>query len=235
MGDHGGPPNGADTFFDRLDTATVQQLRRLGRQWDFATQQVLTRQGEPGDAVLIIDSGVVKVSVSSAEGDEVLLGLYGRGELLGEVSALTGACRSATVTGHLPGVATEIEAGRFRDFLEGRPDLLAAVLTPAAQRLRRADLHRLSYAGTDVGGRVASTLLEWANRHGTVADEGVVIAIRASRRELAQAVAASEKTVDDVLTLLTRARLVSTGRRRFVVLDMAGLHRWLHDRSVTGG
>ena len=226
------PPGGNRTFLDHLDPATVDRLCRLGARREFRAQQVLTRQGEPGHAVLIVLSGLVKVAVSSADGDEVLLGLYGRGELLGEVSALQGAARSATVTGHLPGELVEIPASRFRDFVGSRPDLLGAVLAPTAQRLRRADLHRLQYAGSDVGGRVAAILLGWAERYGTASDEGVVIGVRASRRELAQAVVASEKTVDDVLTVLSRAGLVRTGRRRFVLRDAAGLHRWMHDRAA---
>lgn len=229
--DERSPDDDDRTFLDSLDRATTAGLVGLGRTRTFRGQEVLSRQGEPGDTVLIVLSGLVKVAVSSAAGDEVLLGIYGRGELLGEVSALSRAARSATVTGHAPGAVVEIPAARFRVFVAERPHLLGAVLAPAAQRLRRADRHRLSYAGTDVGGRVASTLLGWAERHGEDSDEGVVIGVPASRRELAQAVAASEKTVDDVLTILSRAGLVRTGRRRFVLVDTDGLRRWRDDRT----
>lgn len=229
------PQTGADRpFVDRLDRRTAGELRGLGRRREFREQQVISRQGDRGDAILIIDSGLVKVSVASPEGKEVLLGLYGRGELLGEVSALQGTPRSATVTGHVPGTLTEITAARFGRFVTERPEILGAVLAPAAQRLRKADMDRLSYVGTDVGGRVAVTLLLWAEQYGTPSREGIVIGVRASRRELAQAVAASEKTVDDVLTLLSRARLIRTGRRRFVLLDVDALSRWVHDRAALG-
>jgi CRP/FNR family transcriptional regulator, cyclic AMP receptor protein len=227
------PPDNDRTFLDCLDPVMADRLVRLGRARAFRSEEILSRQGEPGDAVLIVLSGLVKVAVSSVDGDEVLLGIYGHGELLGEVSALHQAARSTTVTGHLPGEVVEIAATRFRAFVAERPELLGAVLAPAAQRLRRADLHRLSYAGTDVGGRVVFTLLDWAERYGTTSEEGVVLGVRASRRELAQAVAASEKTVDDVLTVLSRARLIRTGRRRFVLLDTAGLRRWLRDRTAS--
>jgi CRP/FNR family transcriptional regulator, cyclic AMP receptor protein len=222
------------TFFERLDDRTAAALRSLGRRRDFRDGQVLSRQGQPGGSVLLLDDGLVKVTVSSSGGKEVLLGLYGAGEILGEVSALQGGERSATITGHGPGALTEISATRFREFVVSRPDLLSAVLAPAAQRLRKADMDRLSYVGTDVGGRVASTLLCWADRYGLTSREGVVLGVRASRRELAQAVAASEKTVDDVLTVLSRAGLIKTGRRRFVLVDPAGLSRWVHDRAPSG-
>jgi CRP/FNR family transcriptional regulator, cyclic AMP receptor protein len=77
-------------------------------------------------------------------------------------------------------------------------------------------------AEEDVTGRVVATLLSWAAEYGHATAEGVLIGLRASRRELAQVVGASEKSVDDVLTTLRRVGLVRTGRRRFVVCNAEG-------------
>jgi CRP/FNR family cyclic AMP-dependent transcriptional regulator len=217
-------------FMDQMNAATAAALRQLGQWRGFAAKEVLSRQGEPGKSVLIVDSGVVKVTVAAAAGEEVVAGFYGRGELLGEVSALRGTRRSATVTGHCAGGLIEIPGDAFREFV-WRHELFLVVLATAGQRLRRADMHRLSYAGDGVPSRVGSTLLDWAQRYGRLTDSGTEIDLRVSRHELAQVVLASEKTVDNVLTTLTRAGLITTGRRRFVVLDAAGLHRWVHDRA----
>jgi CRP-like cAMP-binding protein len=218
-------------FIDHLDAATAGELRKLGQWRAFRAGQVLTRHGEPGKEALLVDSGIVKVTVTSPAGDEVVLGFRGRGELLGEVSALRGTTRSATVTGHQPGGVIEIAAPVFRRFIWLRPELFAVLLNAASQRLRQSDLHRLSYASDNVSRRVASTLLVWAHDHGRITEVGTEITLRASRRELAQWVIASEKTVDSVLADLTRAGLIRTGRRQFIVLDAAGLHRWVHDRE----
>lgn len=132
-----------------------------------------------------------------------MAGFYGPGELLGEVSALRGTPRSATVTGRQPGGAIQVAASVFRDFVWSH-ELFVVVLATAGQRLRRADLHRLSYAGDDVASRVAWTLLDWAQRYGRITATGTEIDLRVSRHELAQVVIASEKTVDNVLITLTR-------------------------------
>jgi CRP/FNR family cyclic AMP-dependent transcriptional regulator len=219
-------------FLDRLDASGRTQLMSLVQYHEFTADQVISRQGDDGDTAMIVDSGIVKVTVSSATGEEVLLGLYGRGELLGEVSALSGGCRSASVIGHLPGGMLTIPANAFRGLLGSQPLLLAAMLSASAHRLRHADHHRLSFAAYNVRTRVATILLAWAYEYGRQTTEGIEIGLRASRRELAQAVAASEKTVDDVLTELRRAAIVRTGRRRFVICDRIGLERWAATEDV---
>lgn len=213
-------------FLDHLDPPSRAELYQRSRRDDFAADQIISHQGDVGDTAMIVDAGLVKVTVSSASGTEVLLGLYGRGELLGETSALHGCRRSATVVGHLPGRMLHIPARAFRTFLTTQPALFGAVLATSASRLRHADHHRLSLAGHDVSARVAATLLSWAHQYGRRTDEGIEIGLRTSRRELAQSVVASEKTVDDVLTELRRAGVLRTGRRRFVVRDHAALARW---------
>jgi CRP/FNR family transcriptional regulator, cyclic AMP receptor protein len=218
-------------FIDRLEPGLAGELRRLGRWRPFSIGETLTKEGESGHTALIIDSGLVKVTTRSAPGDEVLLAFRGRGELLGEMSALRGTARSATATGHQRGGVIELAADTFQRFVWARPQLFAALLDGTSQRLRRSDLQRLSYATNDVGTRVGLALLDWAQDHGKLTEAGTEITLRASRRELAQWVVASEKTVDHVLTQLTRAGLVSTGRRRFVVLDPLGLHEWTRGRG----
>jgi len=221
----------SQAFIGQLDAATARDLRGIGHWRAFRAGQVLTRHGEAGQAALIVDSGLVKVTMTSPTGDEVVLGFRGRGELLGEISALRGTARSATVTGHQAGGVIEIAATAFREFVWHRPELFAVLLNAASQRLRQADLLRLSYASGSVACRVGLALLEWAHDHGRITETGTEIILRASRRELAQWVIASEKTVDSALTELTRAGLIRTGRRRFVVVDAAGLHRWVHERE----
>lgn len=213
-------------FLDYLSAPAREQLYGQARRRPFGADELLSLQGDDADGALVVDSGIVKVTVSSANGSEVLLGLFGRGHLLGEMSTLQSTPRSATVVGHVPGVVLQISKQAFRSLLDAQPDLIGFVLAGANQRLLEADRHRLAYAAKDVSQRVALTLISWAREYGRADAHGIQIGLRASRRELAQIVVASEKSVDAALTSLSRAGLVRTGRRRFVVCDLAGLESW---------
>jgi CRP/FNR family cyclic AMP-dependent transcriptional regulator len=72
---------------DRLASAAYPKKLARG--------QVLFVEGEPCDAVYVVRSGRLKVSVTSPHGDELVLALYGPGASVGELSIVDGGPRSA--------------------------------------------------------------------------------------------------------------------------------------------
>lgn len=180
---------------------------------------------EPGN-VFLVESGSVKVYMISAEGTELILGFCGAGDLLCETSALEEIPRSTCGTGRLDGMVTEIPGAAFRSFVRNHPEAMSHVLSVVRHRLRDSDQERLSYASDSVGARVSRKLLSWAITYGKSEQGGKVVVRGFSRRELAQSVAAAEKTVDDVLVSLTAAGLISTGRLQFVLHDPSRLLSW---------
>ena len=229
--DAGDPQNdGTPTFIRQLPPAVADAVASLGREQAFSAQEIVSHQGSPPDSVFLLVSGVVKVTALSPSGREVILGFRAAGELLGEYSALHGLPRSGNVVGHEAGTLLRISAQRFRRCAFTHPEILAAMLAVSGHRLHQSDIHRVSYAAHDVPYRTAATLLDWATRYGVDTRDGVRIRLRVSRRELSQVVAASEKSVDDVLTMLRRSGLVTTGRRLLVVSDIDRLRHWLEER-----
>jgi CRP/FNR family transcriptional regulator, cyclic AMP receptor protein len=218
------------TFIGQLPPVVADAVASLGREQPFKAQEIVSHQGSPPDSVFLITSGIVKVTALSLSGREVILGFRAAGELLGEYSALHGSPRSGNVVGHEAGALLRISAQRFRQCAFAHPEIFAAMLTVSGQRLHQSDIHRVSYAAHDVPYRTAATLLDWATRYGVDTQDGVRIRLRVSRRELAQVIAASEKSVDDVLTTLRRSGLVTTGRRLLVVSDIERLRHWLRER-----
>lgn len=207
-------------------------LRERGEIRRFRPAELIFLEGEVGTDVFLVESGLVKIYVTAPNGDELILGLHGKGELIGEMAVLGQAARSASAMGHTAGSLFRVSGKDFRAFLVEHPDAMTHVLHLAQQRLRGADRERLSYLSDDVSARVARKLLAWAPAHGAERADRAIVISRFSRRELAQCVAASEKTVDDVLATLCAAGLITTGRRRFVLLDPLRLQRWADDRST---
>ena len=80
----------------------------------------LIRQGDVGSSMIVLMDGTVTVSVSP--GDRVLATL-GTGEIVGEMSLLTGAPRTATVTADSTVAALEIDRAAMQPLLVGNPDL----------------------------------------------------------------------------------------------------------------
>ena len=120
----------------------------------FEVGDVLFRQGDPSDHVVLIRSGVVDV-VREIGAGSIRLGTAGEGEFLGEMGVLEGRPRSATV---VASSNLEVELIGRRGFLErvsGEPQLAHKLLLRMSSRLRDVEdmltrLHVVAEAGAGV-------------------------------------------------------------------------------------
>jgi CRP/FNR family transcriptional regulator, cyclic AMP receptor protein len=147
----------------------------------------------------------------------------GPGDLLGEMSAIDGEPRSATVTTLEPVEALLVPGSAFAAFLERQPRVALALLRMMAARLRYADASQAGFATHDVLGRVAFRLVELCERFGATAEGGIEIELPLSQEELASWTGASREAVSKALHLLRSLKIVETGRRRVVVRDLEAL------------
>src|SRR5690349_16527932 len=84
-------------FLDRLGPDEVSALRARAIARRFERGATLMHHDEVPGRVLVIESGHAKVTLLSEDGREVILAFRGPGDVLGEISALGGEPRSATV------------------------------------------------------------------------------------------------------------------------------------------
>ena len=94
---------------------------------------------QPGEVVYLILSGTVKVSIEQADGVEVILGLHGPGELLGEMSAIDLQGRSANVVTLERCTMLWLDRAAFTECLQTMPLLAFNVLRLLSRRLRVAN------------------------------------------------------------------------------------------------
>lgn len=208
----------AGSFGAQLTAEAVAALERYGRGRRYPGAAVLLRQGEPAGHVILVRSGWAKVTSVSRGGAEALLALRGPGDILGEVAAVDGGLRSATVTTLVATEALIIDAGQFVRAVEELPGLAMALLRHLAHGLRESDRKRLEYVSASTSGRVATLLLSLSDRYGQRTEDGWRIELPLSQQELAAAAATSREAVTRVLRTLRERDVVRTGRRRLEIL-----------------
>jgi CRP/FNR family cyclic AMP-dependent transcriptional regulator len=79
-------PPPAGEFLALLNEADRQDLEAIGRRQTAERGDVLLARGEVGDRVLVVETGRVKVSVTTSSGREVVLTFRGPGSLMGDQS-----------------------------------------------------------------------------------------------------------------------------------------------------
>jgi CRP-like cAMP-binding protein len=174
---------------------------------------------------LVLLSGRVKVGITTAEGREIVLGFCGPGELIGELAVIDHEARSGTTQALEPVEALAIAAADFRAMIETRPGFAGALLRNLVRRFRNADQQRVEFAAARTLGRVASRLVELADRYGEPSRDGTAITLPISQEELAGWTGASREAVAKALHTLRALGAIRTERRRITVLDDDGLRR----------
>jgi CRP/FNR family transcriptional regulator, cyclic AMP receptor protein len=197
-------------------------LRREGHVRHFRRGQALFTEGDRAERVFLIDSGWVMISCTSAEGREIVLGLRGSGDIIGELSTLDGEARSATALAVADVDAIVASGSVFTQALE-RPDAARELIGVLATRLRDADRKRLQFATLDTLGRVAERLLELSERFGQPTADGISVEMPFSQEQLASWCGASREATVKALAALRSLHCISTGRQSLVIHDMAAL------------
>ena len=88
---------GGTPIFSALTAEELDTLARTARPLTFGPAERIIVQDEPGDSLFVVVDGTVEVFLRRHDGEEVHLGTRPQGAVLGEMSLLTGAPRSATV------------------------------------------------------------------------------------------------------------------------------------------
>lgn len=207
-------------FMPALDEAERRALTATGIVRSFPAGAALFHEKQVADRVLVLLAGFVKLSSFSDDGREVVLGIRGPGDLLGELSAIDGRPRSATGVALEPVDALAVSLAHFNLFLDNHPRVYRVLLQMLAYRLRDADRSRLEFAAKESMGRVAARIVELAERFGTAGEAGIEIDFPLTQEELAAWTACSRDSVVKALQSMRDLGWIETGRRRITVIDL---------------
>jgi CRP-like cAMP-binding protein len=112
-------------FAEVLDGEEIDMLGGRVNPRAFPAGTVLIREDDDGDSMFVIVSGEVDVSVGdSSAGLGRVLARLGAGNIVGEMSLMTGARRSATVTAVSPVVALDVTKAAIEPILNAAPELV---------------------------------------------------------------------------------------------------------------
>jgi CRP-like cAMP-binding protein len=212
------------SFLDSLGDDERDALIAAGQTRSWAKGDVLMFAGDRGDSAIVILSGLVKIH-KTASASEVVLALCGRGDILGEITAVRDSVRGATVTALEPVAGVVISVRSLRGFLGAHPRAALAFLELALARLATSDRRRMEFATSGSLGRVTSRLVELAERFGVPGpdDGSIEVTLPINQEELASWSASSRESTARALHTLRSLGLIETGRLSLLVRDLDGL------------
>lgn len=125
----------ATPLFGGLGDDQLLRLVEMGEIVDLPAGTRLIGEGEPADALFVVLDGELDVTKRSGSSD-IPVARVGPGSLQGEIAALEGGRRLASVQAATDAEVLRIPVGAVRELLGAGPDVALAIIRTAVSRLR---------------------------------------------------------------------------------------------------
>lgn len=188
-------------IFEALSDEEAASLMQMARKINHPARHTVFQEGEPGDHLLVVLEGRVKVSLISPDGKEAILSILEAGDVFGEMALLDGEPRSATVTTMDKCVFLVIWRRDFLPFLERNPQASLKLLAALSKRLRATNDMVGGLSFLNLPARLARILINLGQQYGKLTAEGIAIGIKLSQEELGNLVGVSRESVNRQIRL----------------------------------
>jgi CRP/FNR family cyclic AMP-dependent transcriptional regulator len=175
--------------------------------------------GSPGDQMMALLRGTIRISVPSSEGKELLLAIIQPGEVFGELAVLDGKERSADAIAENPCTLAILDRHDILSFFERNPAAWPKLVKVLCQRLRHTDQVFAEVALLQLPARLAKSMLRLLD----TSEPGKAPTIRFSQRELANMVGGTRESVNRCLRNWQRTGIVQITEGSIIITNRPAL------------
>jgi CRP/FNR family cyclic AMP-dependent transcriptional regulator len=178
----------------------------------YTAKSTIIYAGDRCETLFFIVKGSVTILIEDDDGREMIIAYLNSGDFFGEMGLFekdgTEKERSAWVRAKTECEVAELSYAKFRELTHQDPDILYALGSQMAERLRNTTRKVGDLAFLDVTGRVARTLLDLCKQPDAMTHpDGMQIKI--TRQEIGRIVGCSREMVGRVLKALEEQGLVN--------------------------
>lgn len=184
--------------------------------------ELVLSKGTPGEHLLFLVHGRLKVVDVTAGGREIGLNLLNAGDHFGELAIIDGGTRSASVVAMEASTVALMPRERAWEMFYRHPLVAQRMLVDLAGRLRKASRYQTILCLPHAHQRVYATLELLAR---TFAGGAVVVEHLPKQHELAMMANTSRETISRALQALLHDGVVERDGRRLIVRRPTALHR----------
>ena len=207
-------------IFCDLDPEAFEQLGRYAKHATLKRGATIFSRGDPGNSLIAVISGTVKISISSPDGRNAILNLIGSGEIFGEVAVLDGQARTADAIANTNCEIFVIDRREFLPFVRSQPALAMKFIELLCTRLRWTSDQVEQVILQDLPGRLASALIRLTERHKAAHGDRT---IAVTQQEISEMVGMSRESINKQLRAWALRNWVRLEHGAIVVLDVKSL------------
>jgi len=193
----------------------LADLLSIGKVQATRANEEILRQGDEGTTLVIVLDGVVRISMVTPNGREIILDYAEAGAVIGEIAVLDGAPRTAAAIAMWPGSILRLPRGAFEQYIERHPKVAIRLLREMARRLRETDVTIESDRAFTTGPRLARYLKRLSDQktHGKKLTQDL------SQTELGSFVGISRENINRQLAAWATEGVIELTQGRIRIID----------------
>ena len=212
-------------LFGKLSSNEIDTLISYARVTRYSIGREIFAKGSPGQSLMAVLSGSVKISSLSVGGKEVVFAIYNAGDIFGDMSVLDGGERSADATAMTDCELLVLSRRDIVPLLEKRADLCMILLKVLCHRLRQTSEQVEDVVFRHLESRVAKALLQLVERVGLRALNSPSVELHVSQRELGSMAGGSRESVNKILQNWHRQGLIDISKGSIMIRNVEAIER----------
>jgi CRP/FNR family transcriptional regulator, dissimilatory nitrate respiration regulator len=205
-------------LFSALSKSELQELLRICLTRDYPAGSYVIQQEEIAESFYVILRGKVKIYNISSQGDEQILHMYGPSQVFAEAAMLAGIKIPARVATLTDTTLLVVRRKALKELLAKNPELALTMMAGMAAKLREFNQLISQLSLQDVPARVASEILQQANRIGKD-----TFKLAQSKQQLAAQIGTVPETLSRALKKLKDAGAIDVQGPTITILDKSAL------------
>jgi CRP-like cAMP-binding protein len=207
-------------IFGALADKDRDRLLKQGQKSRYKKGQTLFSRGEDGSWILIIEEGMVEISVVSLSGRRSVLNLMEKNDVLGEIALLDHHGRSADAVARTDVSGIVLNRHTVIEYLKKDTDACFGLIETLCSRVRNASNMFETLALTSAGARLARCVLRFAEKWGVPdADGAVRIEHTLSQSDLGEFSGIARENVNRYIKSWSNEGLISFNKGEITLLD----------------
>jgi CRP-like cAMP-binding protein len=209
----------------QLPPHDLERLAQLATTRKFDPGEAVFLKGDPGNAMMAVLSGRVRICAYSAGGREVVLNVISPGEVFGEIAMIDGGERTADAFAMENTDLLVLNRRDFMPFLERNPHVCVKLLEILCRRLRWTSEQLEDVNFLDLRSRLAKRILHLVDSQGEPVSNSRNVGVRISQHMLASMIGTSREAVNKQLRFWEEEGLIDVKRGSITVLKRDHLKR----------
>lgn len=213
-------------LFTHLRKSDREELERQSVEVACNKGDFIFREGDPAQWFHIVKEGTVKCVKSTPQGREVTLKVLMPGDLFCcEASALNGSAHPGCAQAMGEATIVKIDRKMLLDMLQRNPEAAIEIISYLGDRLRESQENARAFALDSAEHRLASLLVNLANRAATAEPDGIRLKVHLTRQDFADMAGLTLETTSRIMSRFKKAGMVKGNARSLVICDLPSLKK----------